>query len=303
MKSKFCVFLILSFWTILFVNTAEANGKKEKIKIAVIDTGVDLQNPYLKEYISPLSKDFTASPRGLQDEHGHGTHIISIIVDQANLDATQLEILVLKYFDPKVSAEENLKRSNSAIRYAVKNKVQIINYSAGGLTADTDELNALKTALQENILVIAAAGNERNNSDIMPFFPANYPLGNILSVGAHDQQFAPLPSSNFGQKSVHIAALGKEVLGYIPNNQKAPLSGTSQATAIVTGLATKLYTQRRDLRNPVSLKEHILKTGVTRSSLKQKNMNSSSLSPERALKMRGAGLPALINEKLASVPQ
>lgn len=268
------------------------------LKVALIDTGIDLNNPTLKSYVSPESQDFTNSPLGIQDEHGHGTHIASLIIERSGLSPRDLQIVVLKYFSKEAPAQSNLTNTIKAFRYSQSLGVKVINYSAGGTQVCLEEQNVLKKIEEKNILVIAAAGNESVNSDQQPFFPASYPFKNILSVGAHDSQFIKIDSSNFGANNVHISTFGKDILGSLPGNIKKTLTGTSQATAIVTGLVLKVLKLRPDLSNPELIKEQILKSAEFKESLKNKNLSAGTINIQRTLAIRSKRTPALFEATL-----
>lgn len=95
---------------------------------------------------------------------------------------------------------------------------------------------AISDAQKKGVLFIAAAGNEGRNTDLMGFYPAGYGLTNIISVTAMDQQKRKLATSNFG-KHVAVIAPGKNIYSALPGGKYGLMSGTSQATAWVTGQA------------------------------------------------------------------
>jgi subtilisin family serine protease len=228
---------------------------KEKTLVAVIDTGVDIHHPQLKKYLWRNSGEipnngidddgngfiddvngwnFLENNNRVNDPHGHGTHIAGIIAGE---DA---QLMVIRAMDPKLSGPEVLQATVEAIRYAVLMHAKIINYSGGGIQASLLERQAIEAAERKGTLFVAAAGNGYTNSDIHGFFPADYGLSNIISVAAVDQKGLLLPSSNFGTKTVTLAARGKEIHSTLPHNHYGKMSGTSQATAVVTRLLTKL---------------------------------------------------------------
>tara|TARA_R110002072_G_scaffold534_6_gene3857 strand:- start:35241 stop:36419 length:1179 start_codon:yes stop_codon:yes gene_type:complete len=220
---------------------------KKQIVVAVVDTGIDPQHPFLntnlyvkegKESKSNYGIDFSAKRSNKfkpMDQHGHGTHV-SGIIKSVYPDA---KILTLKYYNPQASGQENLNSTIEALRYAVEQNVDVINYSGGGPEPALEELRILKKAEKKGILVIAAAGNEESNIDIKSnaYYPASYGLKNIISVTAHDQNLRLLSSSNYGKRTVDISAPGHRIRSALPNSRSGYLTGTSQATAFVTGVA------------------------------------------------------------------
>ena len=175
------------------------------------------------------------------DTHGHGTHVSGIIRSVY----PDVKILALKYYNAKASGQDNLNSTIEALRYAVNSGVSIINYSGGGPEPSLEELRILKLAIKKDILIIAAAGNEESNIDNKKnaYYPASYNLENIVTVTAHDYRAQMLPSSNFGRKTVDISAPGKRIRSSYPGGKSGFLTGTSQATAFVTGVATLIRSQ------------------------------------------------------------
>jgi len=184
------------------------------------------------------------------DTHGHGTHIAGIIsgasANGVGISGVcpRVAIMPLKYYDNSGAGYNNLNNTVRAIRYAVQMGAQIINYSGGGADPAPAERMAIEEAQRRGILFVAAAGNDGHNNDQTPYFPQNYPLDNIVGVASVNKANTLLPSSNFG-KSVDIAAPGLGILSTLPDNRLGTMSGTSQATAFVTGAAALLASQLR----------------------------------------------------------
>lgn len=110
------------------------------------------------------------------------------------------------------------------------------------------EFQALKRAEEKGILVVAAAGNEHTNADKDFYYPAAYDLQNIISVTAIDTRGKILPSSNWGLSKVHVAAPGNAILSSLPNKGYGFMTGTSQATAFVSGIAALVMTENPKLK-------------------------------------------------------
>lgn len=187
------------------------------------------------------------------DTHGHGSHIAGIISSSAANGAgtsgvcPRVSIMALKYYDNSGIGYNNLQNTVRAIQYAVKMGAKIINYSGGGSDPALNERIAVEEAEKNGVLFIAAAGNDGHNNDLQPYYPASYGLKNIVSVASITKANQLLPSSNFG-KTVFIAAPGLSVLSALPGGRYGTMSGTSQATAFVTGAAALLASQLKDLR-------------------------------------------------------
>jgi subtilisin family serine protease len=307
------------------------------VTVAIIDTGADLAHPLLKKNlwtnpgesgVDPKGRDrasngidddgngfiddvhgwnFTDDSNRVTDVHGHGTHIAGIIAT----GAPGASLMILKYYDPKASGEENQKNTLRAIEYATKMKVQIINYSAGGTEASAAEKSAIERAADDHILFIAAAGNERSDSDRVGFYPASYELPNILSVTATDarpKMALPatakiLASSNFGRKSVDLAAPGKNILSSVPgaHGRVGLMTGTSQATAFVSAAAARLWDENPGLAHPLELIPYLTQCGDENDDVLAKTKSGHAVNTERALSMKGPELSAL-GHHLAEAP-
>ncbi len=259
-----------------------SNGSKDVI-VAVIDTGIDINHEDLKNNLwknpNPNKKkdadgivddihgwNFVSNNNDLTDNHGHGTHIAGIIGAEGGNGigisgiSPHVSLMILKYYDPKVPNTDNLKNTVRAIDYAIAHGAHIINYSGGGTEASNDERDAIARAEKKGILFVAAAGNERSNSDQHHYYPADYKLKNIISVTAIDPATHVLPSSNFGVDTVDIAAPGSNILSTLPGNTYGNMTGTSQATAFVSGAAALI--KAHGLANSYEeMKRIILATG------------------------------------------
>lgn len=245
-------------------------SKKKDITVAVVDTGIDPLHPFLKNNLTNIQGKLDNNNYGIDyskgrlrptqpfDSHGHGTHVAGIIKSVF----PEVKIVTLKYYNPNASGQDNLNSTIKALKAAVDAKVDIINYSGGGPEPALEELRILKEAEKKGILVVAAAGNERSNIDdrTNAYYPASYGLNNIITVTAHDQELKILSSSNWGQRSVDLSAPGYRVKSSIPNSRAGRMTGTSQATAFVSGAAALLMSNFPTL-NSLEIKE-ILKTSV-----------------------------------------
>ena len=295
-----------------------SRGSK-KVVVAVIDTGIDVNHEDLKnnlwtnagesgldskgkdKAVNGIDDDgngfiddvhgwnYVSNNNKLDDNHGHGTHIAGIIGAEAGNKkgitgiSPDVSIMVLKYYDPKVPNTDNLKNTIAGIQYAVKMGAHIINYSGGGTDFSQDEHDAVQSAERKGILFVAAAGNERSNSDEHHYYPADYKLKNIISVTAIDPTTEVLSSSNYGTDTVDIAAPGQNILSCLPNSTYGLMTGTSQATAFVTGAAVLVMAHKELYGSPAEIKKYILATGDSSASLMAKTKTSRQLNLYKAL--------------------
>lgn len=262
---------ILHDWSYNYIGYFD-NKKPTKcgktITVAVVDTGIDYTHPELgnsiwtnkKEVYNNLDDDkngfvddmvgwdFVHDVALPYDGHGHGTHISGIIQTVARFGLAptdkcqRVKIISLKYYDNSGAGFNNLANTVRAIQYAVKHGADIINYSGGGSDPSEIERQAIQGALDKRIFVVAAAGNDGRNINQVPYYPASYDLDNIIRVTAINKNGALLSLSNFGSK-VHFAAPGLSVLSLLPNGKYGTMSGTSQATAFVSGALAFLLSQ------------------------------------------------------------
>lgn len=223
--------------------------------------------------------DFVTDSPAVMDDHGHGTHIAGIVKNVA----PQVSLMILKYFDAESTGPENLIHTIQAIDYAVHMGANIINYSGGGIIKSPQEEQALRYAADHQVLLVAAAGNEGLNSDFFHFYPADYELPNILSVAAIDRQERLLNLSNFGRGTVDVAAPGRNIYSTLPNSRHGYMSGTSQATAFVTGVAALMMAQDQRYADPRILRQRLLTHGRTTASLKDKIGPGQMLDADMAL--------------------
>lgn len=258
--------------------------KVKYITIAVIDTGADIRHKDLKDFIwvneGETGKDifgndketngidddgngfvddvhgwnFVDNNNDVSDLHGHGTHISGIIKKEFqkhhtnSTSAPSARLMILKYYNSKAEDADNVLNTAKAIEYATKMKVQIINYSGGGSSQYLKEFQAIEQAGKKNIIFIAAAGNNNSNTDNKKYFPANYALNNIISVAATDNDGELVSFSNYGGNTVDIAAPGKLIYSALPHNTYGFMSGTSQATAFVTGVAASFLAKNQRMK-------------------------------------------------------
>ncbi|MBT7610659.1 MAG: S8 family serine peptidase [Bacteriovoracaceae bacterium] len=229
----------------------------KQVVVAVIDTGIDPKHPHLDKNVHVTLGDVSFRNYGIDfsknrynkkqpsDSHGHGTHVAGIVKSVY----PEVKILTLKYYNPKATGQDNLNSTISALKYAVDQNVDVINYSGGGPEPALEELRVLKLAEKKGILVVAAAGNEESDIDVKnnAYYPASYGLKNIITVTAHDQGLKMLNSSNYGKRTVDLSAPGYRIKSSLPNGRSGYLTGTSQATAFVTGAAALLLAQFPEL--------------------------------------------------------
>lgn len=269
----------------------------QKVIIAVIDTGIDPDHSSLKKNLwydqeSVFGWNFVSNQSNPRDDNGHGTHIAGIIgaiedrTKGVSGVAHHISIMSVKYYSEINNGEKNLENSIRAIHYAIDHGAHIINYSGGGPEFSRAEYLAIKKAESKGILFVAAAGNDHKNTDELEnyYYPSSYHLSNIISVAATDIHNRLLSFSNWGEKTVDIAAPGEKIYSTLPHGKYGYMSGTSQATAFVTGVAALLLSKNPKL-TPQEIKKIILQSADKFSQLNHKLASSGRVNAHTALKM------------------
>ena len=234
---------------------ARTTGSSSVI-VAVLDTGIDLSNAEFagRVWTNPDASgsdgypgdvhgwNFVANSADVQDDNGHGTHVSGIVAASGNngLGVAGVDwnarIMPLKVLDSTGSGSNDAMVS--AIDYAVQHGARVINASWGGGGYSQAVADAIAYAGSHGVVFVTAAGNDGTNNDTTPFYPASYRLSNEIAVAAVNES-GTLPNfSNFGAKTVDLAAPGMDILSTMPGGGYATMSGTSMATPYVSGVVS-----------------------------------------------------------------
>ena len=226
--------------------------QKRKVIIAIIDSGYN--SPFLTEKYIANENGFNVS---------HGTHITGIIY-AINPDA---EIISYNVFKKDATEIEIINQTALAIRKAIKEKVDLINISMSGVETSIEEIEAIEEAQKQGIVILVAAGND--NQELSYLDCTSYPachkryFNNIIVVGNILNTEFKAKRSNYG-KILDVSFNGVMVESLDPELGFAYQSGTSQATAFITGLLSlSISNQEKKLSIP-EIKELLMKkTGLT----------------------------------------
>jgi len=238
-----------------------------RICVAVLDGPVDLTHPCFAgadlTAVATLAGDDGPSPLSSQ----HGTHVASVIFGTPDSPVPGLAPgcrgLIVPIFSDAKGHPPQLDLAR-AIDQAVEAGAHIINVSGGQRVADgeANELleRSIRQAAEQNVLVVAAAGNEGCACLHVPAAVAA-----VLAVGAVDNAGRPLPLSNWGEsyRVQGILAPGQDILGAMPGGGTARLTGTSFATPIVTGVVALLLSrllQRGEPPDPARVRAALLQS-------------------------------------------
>lgn len=206
---------------------------------------------------------------------GHGTHVAGIIAANAyngkgaeGIASDIAEIMVLKVIP---DGDENDVDVANGIRYAVDNGANIINMSFGkGLSPSQESVNkALEYAAQKGVLVVHAAGNDRDDSDEVDNYPNDLTLSetgqsNYLCIGAigpRKNKKMVAYFSNYGEAAVDLFAPGESIYSTLPGNEYDYRSGTSMAAPVVSGVAALVWAYHPELTSS-QLRSLLIESGV-----------------------------------------
>ena len=238
--------------------TRAGNRGSRKIIVAVIDTGAD----YKHESLAPnmvTGFDFISNTTDAMDKTGgenpgHGTHCSGIIgatglINQGTIGISpEVSIMPIRFLDENGSGD--LNNGIKAVDYAIQQKVRVISASWGASIPRSQAgplVDAVKRADDAGIIFVVAAANDGKNNDTTEVYPANAGYPNTIVVAASDANDAKPYWSNYGTKTVHLAAPGDAIMSTLPGNKYDNLSGTSMATPLVSGLVGFLLAQDSSL--------------------------------------------------------
>ncbi len=229
-------------WNLIRLPQAQASSSNygEGVKVAVIDTGIDLQHPMFQGRLAPADewKDFVdddAIPQEVgtpsDPAYGHGTGVAGIILQVA----PRITILPLRVLEP--SGAGDLDKVVEAIDWAIAKGARVVNLSLGADQNQTSLTKVLEYAASKGVYVVASAGNEAKQDGVT--FPAALSHqesinGFVLGIGSTDAQDVLSSFSNYGT-SLYGTAPGEGLYSAYPANRVARFTGTSFAAPIYAG--------------------------------------------------------------------
>jgi subtilisin family serine protease len=191
--------------------------------------------------------DGTGNP---MDDWGHGTHVAGIVgaVGNNTLGITgvawRVKLMACKFIT--ATAQYSVSDAILCLDYARRHGARIVTASWGGYAFTSIALRDAIAALRDQgIILTAAAGNDNNDNDQLPLYPASYDLDNIVAVAATDRTDARAGFSNYGAQSVDLGAPGAPVFStWVGSNADYQYnSGTSMAAPHIAGACALLWTR------------------------------------------------------------
>lgn len=253
------------------VEAWEIHTGSKDVLVGVLDTGIDYNHPDLFEnywsnpgetgldqngqdkrsngidddnngYVDDWRGwDFINNDNDPLDDNNHGTHCAGIIGARSNNGIGisgvnwNVSMVGLKVFD-----SEGLTTTDAivgAIEYATSIGVDLTSNSWGGGAYSQLIYDAIKKAEENGILFVAAAGNSSQNTDEEIIYPSGYEIDNIISVASTDHNDNISDFSNYGIRTVDVAAPGTDIYSTVINDDYSMMSGTSMAAPHVAGIA------------------------------------------------------------------
>lgn len=220
--------------------TRPNNG--ERIKVGILDTGIDLNHPDLAANVKGGINIVNPSAPP-QDDNGHGTHVSGVIGAVNNHKgivgvAPAVSLYAIKVLDRNGTG--TLTTLVKGIEWCIRNKMNILNISiSGGEKVPSIMAEVIKSATQKGIMVVASAGNSGNASGKGDNVQVPARLPDTVAVAALNRSNKRAPFSSTGP-TVDIAAPGVHILSTYKDGQYATLSGTSMAAPHVSGTAAIL---------------------------------------------------------------
>lgn len=224
----------------IFADLAWPSTKGAGIKLAILDTGIDLDHPDLQNNIKG-NINFIKPKKTGDDDNGHGTHVAGIaaaVDNDIGVIGTGPEISLYagKVLDKKGNGW--LSDLIEALNWCVENRIEVINMSFGSTTDNPSFHEAIINAYSAGILMVSSAGNNGSSGGTIEF-PAKYP--EVIAVSAVDQFNQCASFSSFGPE-IELIAPGVNILSTYRNGSYAFMEGTSMASPFVSGTAALLMT-------------------------------------------------------------
>ncbi|MFR9799753.1 type VII secretion-associated serine protease mycosin [Streptomyces sp. MS06] len=235
------------------------------VRVAVIDTGVDVRNPQLAHAVDVGSgrnllpknlKDDNGDPvdrgneHGTDDTVGHGTRVAGIIAARPLKGtgfvglAPAATIIPIQQNDAEGHGTAGTLAD--AVRYAVRARADVINISqdtSNAVKPSSDLEAAIDEALQRKIVVVASAGNDGLGGNVKKTYPASY--DGVLAVAASDRSNERAPFSQSGD-FVGVAAPGVDIVSTVPKGGHCSDNGTSFSAPYVAGVAALIKGKHPD---------------------------------------------------------
>lgn len=280
----------------LNISKAQSLAGNKKVKVAVIDGGVDKNHPELNKKVISSYNVLNPMNPGQPDEHG--THVGGIIAAEKdngiggygvnpNAEIVSIDVFGRSFYTNDYTIAQGIYE-------AIDKGVKVINMSLGSWGSTPILEEAVQKAISKGITIVAAAGNDAMD---IPSYPASYE--GVISVSSVNSQKKLSYYSSFGP-TVDIAAPGEEIYSTVYDYEKKStfknMSGTSMASPVVAGVASLLLAKYPGL-TPVQV-EYILEETASDigSSGYDTKFGNGLVNPVAALSYNIKKIPAFVKE-------
>ncbi|HWI64630.1 MAG TPA: S8 family serine peptidase [Symbiobacteriaceae bacterium] len=253
------------------------------IRVAVLDSGIDLAHPLLKGYLG-RGANLLREGEPPADENGHGTHVAGIIALAAGAWADCLRAPTLVIHPVKIFDQTGYGRIGDIVKglyWCAEQGVEIVNLSFG---TDMKTSRALQRAVREldraGVLLVGAAGNDGREGNVD--FPGRYP--EVLAVSACTRTDRLAPFSSVGE-GIDMAAPGAGVISLAPGGGFVRMSGTSMAAPHVTAAAALLLGMEPHL-TPAAVRKRMADTAEWLPTVPGRAQGAGLLRADRCLRGR-----------------
>ncbi|MFC6039172.1 S8 family serine peptidase [Paenisporosarcina macmurdoensis] len=285
--------------SLLKINEAQKLSGKNKVTVAIIDTGIDQKHPELKGLFLPSYN--VINPMNQTAPDVHGTHVTGILAGKKGNGIggyginPNVRILPIDVFDRDFVTNDYTIAQ--AILYAADHGAKVINMSLGSSFPSPVVEEAVEIAIDKGVTIVAAQGN---GGDDVPNYPASYE--GVIGVGSINKDKKLSSFSTYGA-STDIVAPGEDIYAPIFDYEKkssfSTLSGTSMATPVVAGVASLLLSKYPNLK-PAQV-EYILEHTATDLGEKGHDLEFGNglVNPTAVLKFDIKKLPAFVKDNWA----
>lgn len=242
-----------------------SQSKGKGVRVAVIDTGVDVKNPQLTHAVDVKSgrnfmprnlkdsngdKIARGSENGTTDTVGHGTKVAGIIAARpaggTGFVGLAPEATIIPIQQNDADGHGTAQTLAAAVTYAIQAKADVINISqdtSNAVKPDPSLEAAIDAALSKKIVVVASAGNDGQGGNVKQTYPASFP--GVLAVAASDRNNERASFSQSGD-FVGVAAPGVDMISTVPKGGHCSDNGTSFSAPYVAGVAALIKAKHPD---------------------------------------------------------
>lgn len=251
---------------------AWAFSRGEGVKVAVLDTGADLNHPDLSFNLLP-GYNFVNPGTPPEDDNCHGSHVAGIICASDNAEGVVGVAPLAKVMPVKVlnrSGNGNMLNVVKGLHWAIENGADIITMSLGTRSPIDEVQEAIRKAAAAGIVTFCAAGNAGSTKQLL--YPAAYP--DCISIGAVDENSLRADFSCTGP-NLDFVAPGVKIMSTVPPSWYSFLSGTSMAAPFAVGVAALILSYKRKQSPGIKMTADDYRQILRQNTLEVKNLDQA----------------------------